>query len=145
MGHTGLARLCLVYQYYRTRTRLTKVREAPASLGGGCHVRRYSRYPEPHYDIFNGVITTIGRKYIIVAISPNTNGFLIERQFTIDKDYPERCICPNEEEYEMFEDETMVEKLNEHLELARWFVRYDGRGLSLEQLKQIKNTVKRGK
>lgn len=111
------------------------------SIGDNVYIRRYSRYPEPHYDISNGVITSIGRKYILVAISPKTNGFLIERQFTIDKDYPEHCICPNETEYEMFKDETMVEKFNEHLELAMWFVRYDGRGLSLEQLKQVKNIV----
>ena len=39
VGHTGLARLCLVHWYYRTRTELAEVGEAPASLGeGGCHI-----------------------------------------------------------------------------------------------------------
>ena len=39
MGHTGLARLCLAHWCYRTRTKLTEVREAPASIGGGgCHI-----------------------------------------------------------------------------------------------------------
>ena len=39
MGHTGIARLCLVHRDYRTRTELAEeVREAPASIGrGGCH------------------------------------------------------------------------------------------------------------
>ena len=41
MGHTGIARLCLVHRDYRTRTELAeKVREAPASIGrGGCHLK----------------------------------------------------------------------------------------------------------
>ncbi len=38
VGHTGLARLCLEHWCYRTRTKLTEVREAPTSTGGGgCH------------------------------------------------------------------------------------------------------------
>ena len=39
VGHTGLARLCLVRQYYRTRTETYLQRwEAPTSTGGGgCH------------------------------------------------------------------------------------------------------------
>ena len=41
VGHTGLARLCLARWYYRTRTKLAEVREAPTSIGGGgCHFLR---------------------------------------------------------------------------------------------------------
>ena len=62
VGHTGLARLCLAHWCYRTRTKLTEVREAPASIGGGgCH--------NIMVDIITGLIYSSYREYPTLIFS----------------------------------------------------------------------------
>lgn len=113
------------------------------SIGDSVYIRCYDRYPKPHFNVYNGNIQKIGRKYITVIV--HKEGFSFNRRFESDNLYPEKfdCIDTGESGVSMFKDESAAHDYDEWNSLRKWFYKLttDSKHLSLDQLRRIKTIV----
>lgn len=109
------------------------------TVGEKLYIRKYNRYPEPHFDVSVGTVKKIGRKYIDVELEFSNH------KFKIDSMYENRLLCRDNgyEEYTLYKNETAAKEYDEWKELKSWFYKLttSSTNLSLDQLRRIKEIV----
>lgn len=109
------------------------------TVGEKLYIRKYNRYPEPHFDVSVGIVEKIGRKYINVKLKFSNH------KFEIDPRYDSRLICSDRgyDKYTAYKNETAAKEYDEWKELKSWFYKLttSSTNLSLDQLQRIKEIV----
>lgn len=114
-------------------------------IGDKVFIVRSVCYPTKHIDTFEGIIISIGKKYIKVESKNEFNGVPTSCFYTFSKaiDYEDMFLNKEDTSISMFKDNQGYADYKEYLELRKWFYSLitSSTRLNLDQFKRIKAII----